>query len=273
MLPSRTISLQLFCGLFICLLGAHEGYLLSTLKSSNVFRCQTLLNRPCKHIQRNRCLSFTRPNQKSNLLVVAAEAVPGQEGATTEDPPLFDVGTWEAYESVIQEVLTHTRVVQNHKIENMAGVKDYILSNRRFLATPSPLTSGGNMRDDMMAQKLQFLEHFKLSHVQYDFAMRCLVYIGDHCAKRKDPRPVFVAWEKIKEIGLVPRENCISTFMYALSLDESLNDSLVEVATFHDLFFSPNEKTVTLRIKSLIAKGDAASAEKMLTSIPVRLLT
>jgi hypothetical protein len=42
----------------------------------------------------------------------------------------------------------------------------------------------------------------------------------------------------------------------------------LEVATFHDLLFPPNEKTGYLRIKSLIAKGDAAGAEKTLSSIP-----
>ena len=52
--------------------------------------------------------------------------------------------------------------------------------------------------------------------------------------------------------------------MYVLSLDSSSSDTATEVATFHDLFYEPNEKTVTLRIKSMIANENAAGAEELL---------
>ena len=46
--------------------------------------------------------------------------------------------------------------------------------------------------------------------------------------------------------------------------------SLGEVATFHDNLFDPNEKTVTLRIKSLIKNNEISKAEQVLTALPVR---
>jgi pentatricopeptide repeat protein len=44
-----------------------------------------------------------------------------------------------------------------------------------------------------------------------------------------------------------------------------------QVATFHDALFEPNEKTVTLRIRTMTANDDAAAAEALLESIPVSL--
>lgn len=190
---------------------------------------------------------------------------------TSEDLP-FDDETWEAYYSVVVEVMASPRVLKKEKPEDLQVAKEFLLSKRSFSSVPSPLTDGEAFDDKMKQQKELFTEHYKLSIAQYDYAMRCLVYMGDNCAKRRSARPIAVAWHKMKESGMIPRENCISTYMYVLSTDESCGDALGEVATSHDLFFSPNEKTVTLRIKTLIGKNDVDKAEEILASLPVRYL-
>jgi hypothetical protein len=43
---------------------------------------------------------------------------------------------------------------------------------------------------------------------------------------------------------------------------------LWEVTSLHDLLYEPNEKTVTLRIKGLVAMGDPAGAEAVLNGLP-----
>jgi hypothetical protein len=43
-----------------------------------------------------------------------------------------------------------------------------------------------------------------------------------------------------------------------------------EVATYHDLSSKPTEASISLRIKSLVTKGDASGAEKMLEAFKVR---
>jgi hypothetical protein len=43
-----------------------------------------------------------------------------------------------------------------------------------------------------------------------------------------------------------------------------------EVATYHDLSSKPTEASISLRIKSLVSKGDARSAESMLEAFKVR---
>lgn len=42
-----------------------------------------------------------------------------------------------------------------------------------------------------------------------------------------------------------------------------------EIATFHDLLYEPTEDSVTIRIKALVAKGNARGAEDLLNSFPV----
>lgn len=173
----------------------------------------------------------------------------------------FDPALWKEYETTVRTVMESGRLVKRkEKPEDIERAIDYLLSNRSFLSPP-PLSISS--RDAMNAQKLEFISEANLTEIQHEFAMRTLTYLGDHCAKKQTPTPLLVAWHKLKEAGMVPRENCISTYMYVLSLQNS-SDLTAQVATFHDLFYEPNEKTVTLRIKSMIANEDAAGAEELL---------
>jgi hypothetical protein len=77
-----------------------------------------------------------------------------------------------------------------------------------------------------------------------DYAMRCLTYAGDLC-ETKSYRHLSLWRAQNEESGMI-RENCVSTFMYT-GLDDTMGDTCLEVATFHDLLFPPNEKTGYLR--------------------------
>jgi len=63
--------------------------------------------------------------------------------------------------------------------------------------------------------------------------------------------------------------------MYVLGLegDDNNNDDplerdiVAEVAMFHDALYEPTEKTITLLVKSMVAKGDAVGAEALLDGI------
>jgi hypothetical protein len=52
------------------------------------------------------------------------------------------------------------------------------------------------------------------------------------------------------------------------ALSRALSAASVQAASFHDYLFPPNEKTMTLRIKALIARGNAAEAEAILDTLP-----
>ena len=81
-------------------------------------------------------------------------------------------------------------------------------------------------------------------------------------------------------MGAFPRENVLSTYLYGLALTEERDEEATaskevsislpeEVAAFHDSLFQPTEKTLTLRIKALVQKGDAMGAERLLEMMPV----
>jgi hypothetical protein len=188
----------------------------------------------------------------------------------TEGNLLLDKDTWEAYKSVVIEVMKSPRVLKKENPDDIQEAKAFLLSREIVLSAPS--IEDEDFRVKIREQKELFNQTHNLSQSQYEFSMRCLVYMGDHCAKRQSARPIAVAWQKMKESGMIPRENCISTYMYVLSMEDVCSEDVVEVANFHDLFFPPNEKTITLRIKSLIGKKDIAKAEEILASLPVSFL-
>jgi hypothetical protein len=223
----------------------------------------------------SRTAANNRYPTQSRLLSATAGTVSSSSSSSTDghDDDLFDDETWQAYQNVIQKVMQEQRVLKKNTIQDMEPIRDYLLSNRVWLDPPAWLLDNNNnnsARFDLKEQKQRFLNETGLSTPQYDYAMRCLTYTGDVCAKEKLAGPVVVAWHKLKESGMIPRENCVSTFMYILGLDDNVRaqDTCLEVATFHDLLFPPNEKTGSLRIKMLIAKGDAAGAERILSSLP-----
>ena len=198
----------------------------------------------------------------------SGEAAMDPENKVTEEKYLdFDENIWEAYESAINDVLGSKRVLKKDKPEALQEAKKFLLSRKCLSSIPSPLTRGEKLKEDIKMQKERFIDHYNLSPSQYNYVMRSLVYLGDYCAKRQRAPGILVAWEKLKESGILPRENSISTYMYILGSDETCHDTLMEAATFHDIFFSPNENTITLRIKHLIGKNQVKEAEEILVSL------
>eukprot|EP00550_Attheya_septentrionalis_P003180 CAMPEP_0198286026 /NCGR_PEP_ID=MMETSP1449-20131203/5206_1 /TAXON_ID=420275 /ORGANISM="Attheya septentrionalis, Strain CCMP2084" /LENGTH=776 /DNA_ID=CAMNT_0043983645 /DNA_START=235 /DNA_END=2565 /DNA_ORIENTATION=+ len=193
---------------------------------------------------------------------------------------------------------------KNKSTEDIQIVSDWLLQNRRplipihlpLLTTPTPVMNNvqGKENDDSIFTQLQeqrnrYIEKTKLTKSQYEMISRAISYLGDNCAKQigrlqNSPqqdgapvitptevvRPLTVGWEKMLEAGMAFRGNSLSTYLYALSSDldsESNNILAGQVATFHDLLCEPNEKTVSVRIKSLVARGDALGAEQVLTML------
>ena len=188
----------------------------------------------------------------------------------------FDKELWEPYEEFVQNnMLNNSRVLKKDKPEDVESVVEYILTDRPVLKAPT-FSGDARPREEvvqmMSDQKTAFNESIQFSRIESEFAVRCFTYLADNLAKQRNPKPMAIAWQKVKESGIILRENALSTFMYVLGLDPTFNDLLLEVATFHDWVYPPNEKTITLRIKALIQMGDARGAEDMLATLPVRIV-
>ena len=149
-----------------------------------------------------------------------------------------------------------------------------------------------HIRQMLHQRKSEFLLKTNMTELAFAYCGRSLNYFGDVCARSQMPAPCLIAWSKIRECGLVPPENSVNTYLYVLaltagmseceqnnhtsrvlttptvSIHQQLSETLMDVASFHGALFEPKEKSVAVRIKMLVAQGDAAAAEECLASLP-----
>jgi hypothetical protein len=123
----------------------------------------------------------------------------------------------------------------------------------------------------------------------YEVTQFLIGALSRYCARRARSSPMVVAWSKVKESGILLPKNVVATMLYVCGTmgmadsigimssnsgsDGALNEKFLvpeEVATYHDLSSKPTEASISLRIKSLVTKGDASGAEKMLEAFKVR---
>ena len=156
-----------------------------------------------------------------------------------------------------------------------------------------------DLRDEVQAQKAIFLEKVPLDKKQYEQAKIALLLVGNNCAKTSKPLPLDVAWEKCKEAGMLLGEPELNIYLFAstqfaigskrrrwglspansiLSIldlapghdDDDEEEEKVfcnvpeEIATFRDVLYDPTEQSLTVRVRALVAKGDALAAQSLL---------
>ena len=194
------------------------------------------------------------------------------EGESKYDP-------WESYREIMSDIMNRDRVIQmkakksqtgeNATLSLLGPVQDYLLSSDPILPQSQPI-SAPNFRNQLKEQHQLFGNTTQWTKEQHDYCQRSIAYTADYCAKHKCVGPAQIAWYKLREIGMLPRENTVSTFMYVLSLDEESEQQkwVEEVATFHDALYEPNEKTISLRIKALIQQKLPLEAENLLFTLP-----
>lgn len=232
----------------------------------------------------------------------------GKDGQDADQSPItiektvlpFDKAVWKAYESTMENIMMQRRVIKKCDDESVSKCRTFLLSSEQHLSpVPDVMeivgSSHGNSREALTSslreQAQRFRQVFNFTNAEVEYINRCLVYMGDACAKIQskksrnsdkesdsdtddiiDPRlSIAMAWHKLKEMGYVIRENSMSTYMYILSnsgddnseIDAFVDDALLEVVTCHDTIYEPSEKTVTIRLKSLIARGKIDEAEEM----------
>lgn len=219
--------------------------------------------------QQRRTSSWTKYPPSTTMKSTTAE-----ESSSDILCALDDDEAWDAYTAAIEEMATSKRVLKKDKFENLVEARKALLSRTLFpLNDAISQLSVTATRNDWKNQAANYKEHYNLTEPQFQFIMRVLVYLGDYCARRQVTAPIHVAWEKLKETGIIPAENAFSTYMYILGTDcndNACRDSLMEVAKVHDIFYRPNEKTITLQIKTLIFKNEVEEAERILSSLTVR---
>ena len=201
------------------------------------------------------------------------------EGTPYDNPLLYD-----AYETCMQAVLESFRITQKKgNPKDLEAAKRFLFSRKRFVDPAPAPTSKEEFKGYMKVQSDMFMTEAGLNNNQIQLVLRALTYIGDYCAKKGTSAPLHVAWDKVKEAGLSPRDNALGAYLYILSslslgnadddvnsdVDESVSstynpDVAGEVAFYHNMIYKPTENTVSIQIKSLVEKGKTDEAETLL---------
>jgi hypothetical protein len=213
----------------------------------------------------------------------------------------FHIEKYEVYKQFIQDVLASPRVSRRETNEDLDVVARVLLEptlvpyfpidswydDQSDIYPPDNVTASRKQTfiNQLRSQRDTYMNITGISTEQYKLALKALNYLGDTCAKRNASLPLFLGWTKVKELGVMLQENALSTYLYVLtnsnslpstiSTDQAIHDwsnetdtLLSEIAGFHDLMYQPCEKTVTLRIKSYIDRGDVHKAERLLDTLP-----
>jgi pentatricopeptide repeat protein len=183
----------------------------------------------------------------------------------------------DSYKVAMADVLSSFRVMQKKdREEDLDSAKRFLFASNRNVDIDISLSNPNDFQEQIKRQSQKIEDEGKLNSHQRQLALRALSYMGDYCAKKQTSLPLYVAWDKIKEAGLTPRNHALSSYLYMLSSQNDIDDIVSssdgsditgEVATFHDVMYEPTENTVSIRIKSLVRQGKAAEAEDLLWAL------
>ena len=185
----------------------------------------------------------------------------------------FDENHYNAFEEAVCSIVSRRNVMRDFKkkAEDLAVVKQHLLTRRRVLPADTDRFASnlasldkGTIKQWLTDRCEMYVKETGLTMQQHKLATVLLAHLADHCARNSSPEPLYVAWDKVIESGMMPLSRTLSTYLYVLGNGDyscSGRDIAEEVAMLHDCLYEPNEKTTTLLVKSLVSKGDASGAE------------
>eukprot|EP00536_Pseudo-nitzschia_multiseries_P012512 jgi/Psemu1/244629/estExt_Genewise1.C_4820015 len=163
----------------------------------------------------------------------------------------------------MEEILTQPRAVKNSDQETIEKCRAYLLSYENYLTEVPDINKKEALESILEERQNRFQQRFDFTNDQVQFVNRCLVYMGDACA-REQSKQNRKAQKKIKELGLVIREKSLSSYMYILSSTRGGQQQQQQhIVSCYDAIYGSSEKTVTIRLKGLIARGKFDEAEAM----------
>jgi pentatricopeptide repeat protein len=268
-------------------------------------------------------------DSSNTLSIFDVFPIPDVVEETTVNENAYDEEAYRQYRDMIDEILANDRYQRRHTKrpftdDFLAPIQTWLQAAEPIVEYKLPLfhqcveqgldtTSQDDdaFRSELAAQRQAFLKEVALNDKQYQQAIVALVLVGNLCAKRARSLPLDVAWEKVKEAGMLFDKSALNSYLYSCTMYVGSNrgtlfsagDSVLdmlgsplstttttkepksdektdeekkyaanlpeEVATFHDLLYEPTEESVTIRIKALVAKGNARAAEALLNHFSV----
>mmetsp|Transcript_17996 Transcript_17996/g.27510 ORF Transcript_17996/g.27510 Transcript_17996/m.27510 type:complete len:876 (+) Transcript_17996:496-3123(+) len=154
-------------------------------------------------------------------------------------PNSFDDEIYEQYKSMMEEVIDNRSFNLRHtqkplKESYLKAIVGWLLKDSKVmdskLSSLSELMKDGLSLDDSIRgeqtrllksqldeQAEAFLDRTKMTKDQYKTSVKALRMLGHLCAKRARGNVLDIAWEKIKEAGIVLDEQALNNYLYVAS--------------------------------------------------------
>jgi len=239
--------------------------------------------------------------------------VPQSENADT-----FDKNAYQEYVGILEDIDRESKKRGGEGSQAFPAISKWLRSESRLRVYHLPaldrsIADGGvnpsamELRDDLEKQRIDFIEKLSIDEEAYEFAKLVLTRIGRLCAKRAKSRPLEIAWEKVKEAGMLLKNDTLGNYLYVVSTYPSMslsmgplesifdvletntevtsfedkdtnfkadkkslkNDISEEIAAFNDIIYAPTDQTTSIRVKALVKKGNAKDAEKLVNDVSV----
>ena len=203
-------------------------------------RCTPSYKTPASRLDEHRYFSdldAASTSGGSSVMATYTVEPDDEKSATPNSTKLFveDETTWQSYKELMTEVMQNDRVIGAKKIrpdmDQIQKARRYLLTNCALAGlSPPPAAShstvapaddhhddvgskhcgSGKMsvsfRERIREHKKAFLLHTNFTENTFNYCERCLLYLANLSAKRQTPVPCLIAWYKLRECGIVPRQ-------------------------------------------------------------------
>eukprot|EP00550_Attheya_septentrionalis_P002730 CAMPEP_0198291006 /NCGR_PEP_ID=MMETSP1449-20131203/8670_1 /TAXON_ID=420275 /ORGANISM="Attheya septentrionalis, Strain CCMP2084" /LENGTH=912 /DNA_ID=CAMNT_0043989587 /DNA_START=393 /DNA_END=3131 /DNA_ORIENTATION=- len=157
-----------------------------------------------------------------------------------QNPNAYDAKNWKEYKESIEQVVSSPRFKKNIKRqfqsmpeEDFNAVVDWLFLSEKSVDYSLPTLDKALQNEkshqttedgcqeftaDLRHQQEVFTKATGLEGPQLELALRALAILGRQSAKASKNKSFLIGWEKIREAGLMPGSNILSTFLYGAGL-------------------------------------------------------
>lgn len=242
--------------------------------------------------------------------ILDAFPIPPPPETAPRSPNAFEQESYDQYLAIVNEIMEDKKYIGNDVVTKWLRsdepLMDYHLPildqsvQQGRVCEPEDLS----FRSELEQQRVAFMKAFSIDETQYKQATRALMIVGRKCAKLAKSSPLDVAWEKVKESGMMLNNDSLSNYLYVSSTyyslsnrsvgpmesildildphhksddknagepdepeEENVVDVAEEVAAFHDNLHKPTEQSLSVRVRALVRKSQAKAAELLVEKV------
>jgi hypothetical protein len=117
--------------------------------------------------------------------------------------------------------------VQSYLVSNSLWLEPKSIQDLSAMGGPAAVRRALHQQHEEFRSLAGFSPEAVTESLLYEYLLRCLTYMGDVCARDGNFGAARIAWQKLREVGASPRENCVSTYVSQLRPRRPHTGSLV----------------------------------------------